>query len=105
MSYHLTPLEVVECLVAPLRDLHKFARCHPKSPYKWRFSAQTRDAGDLPPRINRTLLAWARKNGVPLTADHLIFGADHADIVALCAGLGRDMPPHLRLVRREVAAE
>ena len=105
MSSHLTPLDVVECLVAPLRDLHEVCDCHPKTPYFWRRPSKYRDAGDLPPRINRTLLAWARKNGVPLTADHLIFGADRSDIAALCAELGRDMPPHLRLVRREVAAE
>lgn len=105
MSYHLTPLEVVECLVAPLRDLHKFAPCHPKSPYKWRFPAMSRDAGDLPPRINRALLRWAQKNAAPLTADHLIFGADHAEVQRLCAQMGRDMPAHLKTPRRQVAAE
>lgn len=96
MSQHLTPLEVVECLVVPLRDLGRVVAAHPKSPYGWRAGSKYRDPGDMPPRVNRRLLDYARRRDLPLTADHLIRGGKWSDIEELARSIGRTMPQHLR---------
>lgn len=95
MSKHLTPLEVVECLIAPVADLHRIVGCHPKSPYHWRNASQYRDRGDMPPRINRRLLSYAAVRDLPLEARHLVFGAKRVEIEALLKQMGRPMPTHL----------
>lgn len=112
MSQHLTPLEVTECLIAPLRDLGRIVEAHEKSPYGWRSGSLWRDAGDMPPKINRRLLAYAAKHELPLTADHLIWGGEWSEIEKLARGIGRAMPAHLRerhfpraQVSNQVAAE
>lgn len=80
MSSHLTPLEVCERLIAPVAKLGLLAGMRTKSAYAWQHGSQWRDAGDLPPRVNRRLLSFARGNGIPLTAEHLIFGAKRSDV-------------------------
>lgn len=86
MSNNLTPLEVCVELVAPLKDLGEIAGYHAKGIYHWRNPSSWRDAGDLPPRAMRTILAHARKNGLPLTERHLIWGATQQEIDELRHG-------------------
>lgn len=83
MSTHLTPLEVCERMIAPLKDLGRLIGLQEKAAYKWRHASKWRGAGDMPPDANRKLLAYAEEKGIPLTADHLVRGADLAEIEAL----------------------
>lgn len=86
MSKHLTPVEVLERLIGPLDVLAKIVGAHGKSPYLWRRSSQWRDEGDLPSaRHMRAFLAHAAARQIPLTADHLIWGASAEEIGALTA--------------------
>lgn len=106
MSTHLTPIQVAECLIAPIGDLGALAGLNEKAAYNWRPASGWRDAGDMPPRVNRRLLAHAAKKNIPLTADHLIWGAPWDEIAALVEGMGKTMPVHLRERRKhEMAAE
>jgi len=95
MSSNLTPLEVCERLVAPLSQLGSIAGLKEKAAYGWRNGSQWREAGDLPPRVNRTLLKYAKRHGIPLTPAHLIWGASRSEIDALLQAMAR----------RSVAAE
>lgn len=90
MSNHLTPLEVCEALIGPLPEIEVITGNRPKAAYAWRRDAQSRQAGDMPPRVNRKLLAYARRNNKPLTADHLIFGARRDAIDDLVQKMKRD---------------
>ncbi|MBW4710712.1 hypothetical protein KX928_23225 [Roseobacter sp. YSTF-M11] len=83
MSSHLTPLEVCERLVAPLKELGKIAGQNEKAAYAWRNGSQWRDPGDLPPRANRKMLKFCRRHDIPLTAEHLIWGASIEEVHAL----------------------
>lgn len=84
MSDHLTPVQVCERLIGPLAELERIVGYRPKAGYGWLRSSQERDAGDLPStRLQKRLLAHAAARGIPLTADHLIWGADAAEIEAL----------------------
>lgn len=83
MSSHLTPLEVCEHMIAPISKLGVLIGLHEKSPYAWRRGSDYRDAGDMPPRVNRKLLMLAKARKLPLIADHLIWGADREEIEAL----------------------
>ncbi|GGH36140.1 hypothetical protein SAMN05444007_108226 [Cribrihabitans marinus] len=85
MSDHLTPLEVCERLIAPRKSLGSLIGYKPKAAYNWVNGSAWRRPGDMPPDANRRLLAHAAKNGIPLTADHLIWGAPRAEIEALVA--------------------
>jgi len=80
MSSNLTPLQVCERLIAPIGALGEIAGMKEKAAYGWRNGSQWREAGDLPPRVNRKLLAYAKRHGIPLTAEHLIWGARRAEI-------------------------
>tara|TARA_R110000868_G_scaffold54164_3_gene169590 strand:+ start:2151 stop:2456 length:306 start_codon:yes stop_codon:yes gene_type:complete len=83
MSSNLTPLEVCEHLIAPISKLGTIAGMKEKAAYGWRRASEWRDAGDMPPRVNRRLLKFAKHRGIPLTATHLIFGASRAEVDAL----------------------
>lgn len=86
MCRHLTPLAVLERLIGPLDAIAKVAGLHEKSPFVWRRSSKEREAGDIPStKLMRLFLAHAAARGIPLTADHLIWGADAAEIDALLA--------------------
>ncbi|WP_289150250.1 hypothetical protein [uncultured Salipiger sp.] len=83
MDKHLTPVEVCERLIAPVERLSKIAGLNEKAGYVWRRASSWRDAGDMPSRVNRALLAHAAARGIPLRPDHLIWGASEAEINAL----------------------
>lgn len=83
MSSNLTPLEVCERLIAPIGELGRIVKMGEKAGYGWRRAAKYRDAGDMPPRVNRGLLKYAKRHGIPLTEKHLIWGASRAEIEAL----------------------
>lgn len=86
MSEHLTPLEVCERMIGPLERIGSICGIHPKAPYLWRRASVGRRGGDFPHATHmRALLAHASANGIPLTADHLIWGASAAEIEALLA--------------------
>ncbi|MBY5988191.1 hypothetical protein [Roseovarius atlanticus] len=106
MSKHLTPLDVVECLVALLPELHSIAGCHPKSPWGWRRKSAWRDAGDIPHPAMRLIHAHAAKQGIPLTTDHLVWGASWDEVQELLDDMGKPMPPQVReRLQPKVAAE
>lgn len=85
MSNNLTPVQVCERLIAPIEVLSEMSGFGKKYGYAWRRPAKTRDAGDMPPRVNRTLLAHSKKMGLGLTAEHLIRGATQAEIDEILA--------------------
>ena len=77
-------MEVCEALIGRPEVLGQIAGLGPKAAYGWRHGSAWRDAGDLhSARTMRLLLAHARTRGIPLTAEHLIGGAE-----ALRARLG-----------------
>jgi hypothetical protein len=84
MSNHRTPLEVAEALIGRPEKIGEIVGVHPKSPYQWRDKAGLRAAGDLPyDSHKRALLAFAAANQIPLTAEHLIWGASEEELAAL----------------------
>lgn len=86
MSSHLTPVEVCLRLIGPLPMLEVAVGYKPKAGYLWMAASKNRDAGDFPTtRLMRRLLAHAARHHIPLTADHLIWGASAEDIEALLA--------------------
>jgi hypothetical protein len=84
MSEHLTPSEVVEHIIGRPEAIGAAIGIDQKAPYGWRRSSASRDAGDIPSsRHMRRLLAHAAARGLPLRAEHLIWGAPRAEIEAL----------------------
>lgn len=84
MSDHLTPLQVCEALIGPLPVLERIAGYRPKAGYAWRRSSDGRPGGDFPSAaLMRRFLAHAAAKGIPLTADHMIWGASAAEIEQL----------------------
>lgn len=83
MSSHLTPLEVCARMIAPVKDLGELMGMHAKSAYAWRRGSDYREPGDMPPRVNRKMLKYAKAKAIPLKAEHLIWGADRDEIEAL----------------------
>lgn len=77
MTIHLTPLEVCERLIGDPATIAGPLGYGRTAPFQWRHPSKNRDAGDLPSaRVMRSLLAHAAARGIPLTAEHLIWGAD-----------------------------
>lgn len=86
MTQRLTPYEICTRLIGPPERISETCGFGPKSAYAWRFGTSTRDAGDLPSaRTMRRLLAHSTANGLGLTENHLIWGADAAEIDAILA--------------------
>jgi hypothetical protein len=86
MKEHLTPLEVCERLLGAPETIAAICRLHEKSVYPWRRPSTGRDAGDVPSSKHmRLILSYAAARGIPLTADHLIWGAPASEIDALIA--------------------
>lgn len=106
MSTHLTPIDVAECLIAPVGELGELAGLNEKAAYNWRRSSQYRSAGDIPHHAMRRIHTHAKARQIPLTADHLIWGAPWEEIAELVEGMGKTMPAHLRARRKQqMAAE
>lgn len=81
---HLTPLEVCQRLIGRKEVIGGICAVHPKSPYLWARPAAGREAGDIPFASHmRRLLAHSAARGLGLTAEHLIWGADAAEIEAI----------------------
>lgn len=90
MSKHLAPSAVVERIIGRPEVIGAAIGIDKKSAYHWRKGAKGRDAGDITsPRHMRRLLAHAAARGLPLTSDHLIWGASEDEIEKLLAA----MPP------------
>lgn len=103
MSKHHTPLEVCEALIGKPDVIAAICGVNEKAPFGWRRAADRREGGDIPSAVHqRALLAHAVAHGIPLTADHLIWGATDAEIAAL-RGVGVGAAPAF-VSRREVAA-
>lgn len=84
MSSNLTPLQVCERLIGRPEAISLICGLQPKAAYAWRHPSQNRAAGDLPSTaVMRRILAHAAAKGIPLTADHLIWGAAEEEVVAL----------------------
>lgn len=84
MGNHLTPLEVLERLIGPPHAIAVACGLHEKSAFPWKRGSKHRDAGDLPSiRTCRRLLTYTKARGIPLTAEHLIWGAEASEIEAL----------------------
>ena len=91
MSEHLTPLTVAERLFGGIEQVSVVAGRDPKAGYHWRHANSTRLPGDLPsPTVMRALLAHARANGIPLTAEHLLYGAPAEEVDAMIARINRE---------------
>ncbi|PIL20524.1 hypothetical protein P775_08320 [Puniceibacterium antarcticum] len=105
MSRHLTPVQVCERLIGPVETLGPIAGLQAKAAYGWRRESQYRDAGDLTPRANRALLAHAAAHDIPLTADHLIWGAPEEEIEQLLAAMPQKPADRARSGNMPVAAE
>lgn len=80
-------------MIAPVAHLGAVLGRNDKAAYAWQSASKWRDAGDMPSRVNRDVLRYARRNGIPLTADHLIWGADEAEIAALIDPANRNNAP------------
>jgi hypothetical protein len=86
MSAHLTPSQVCERLFGGPEAVAVAAGLHFKSAFRWRRGSDIRDAGDLPSaRVMCQLLVHAAAQGIPLRAEHVIWGASAAEIEALAA--------------------
>ena len=104
----LTPLDVVECLVAPAGEIGPLIGLHASTAFLWRHATKHRAAGDIPTTRARDILLYARKHNLPLTAEHLIMGGKGRDIADLCEQIGKPFPAHLRdrlVASGKVAAE
>lgn len=95
MSRHLTPLQVCERLIAPVKGLGVRLGFHPKSAYAWREGSRLRGPGDMPARANRRALEVAERIGAPLVARHLIWGASEDEIEALEVALAQGIDAEL----------
>lgn len=90
MSKNLTPSEVVERIIGRPEVIGLAIGIGQKAPYHWRRASKGRAAGDITSASHmRRLLAYAAAHRLPLKPDHLIWGADEAEIIALLAA----MPP------------
>lgn len=85
MSKHLTPNDVVKRLIGKPEAVASIIGSNAKSPYGWRHPSGWRAAGDIPPIAQRKLLIFSNGLGLGLKAEHLILGADEAEIEAILA--------------------
>lgn len=100
MGKHLTPVEVCERLIGPPGAIGAACGLSEKATYLWRRASTGRDAGEIPSTSHmRALLAYSTARGLGLTSDHLIWGADEAEITAILDA--RDTPAPAFATRRK----
>lgn len=90
MQNHLTPVEVLQRLVGPLPELERIAGYKEKSSYAWLRAAPGlgRKPGELPSvKLMQIFLTHAAAHDIPLTAEHLIWGAAEWEIDQLVAAM------------------
>lgn len=84
MSKHLSPVTVAEVMLGGIENVARIAGRDDKAAYHWRHANSIRAAGDIPSaEIIRRLLNHAGAHGIPLRAEHLIWGAPAAEVDAL----------------------
>lgn len=94
MSEHLPPIAIAERLLGGIESVGQIAGKDRKAAYHWRHPSSARDAGDMPSaRVMRSLLVYAQARGIPLTADHLIWGAPAAEIDAILTHIAANPQP------------
>lgn len=75
MTERLTPMEVVDRLICPRKDLHRVCGLKAKACYNW--------GPDIPKAEHmRSILSHCSAQGIPLKPEWLIEGADIRDIHA-----------------------
>lgn len=95
MSNDLTPLEVCERLIGKPEEVAEASGLHRKSAFPWRRASKWRMAGDLPSaKVMRSLLTHSTAHRLGLRAEHLIWGADEAEIEAILAERGSQPQGH-----------
>lgn len=94
MSKWQTPTHVVFGLMGGAQGVSQVCGLHRTAPYTWLKQGLRKEPGDIPSAaLMRRLLAHARASGIPLTAEHLIFGAAEAELEALLARARPAAPP------------
>jgi hypothetical protein len=85
-----TPLDVVIAVFGSAEAVAEACGRHRTTLYGWKRASADRKAGDLPSTNSmRKLLAHARAHGIPLTPEHLIFGASEKELALLVAFAAR----------------
>ena len=91
MSSHLPPFVVVLELIGRPEEIGPICGLHRKTPYAWRFGSSAHDPDDVPSaRYMRALLRHSDAHGLGLRPEHLIFGAEAAEIEAILAARASD---------------
>lgn len=84
MNRHLTPTEVCERLIGDVLKIGVVVGFRSNAVTGWKRASRDRDAGDVPSSIYmRLLLDHSDRLGLGLTAEHLIRGANAAEIDAI----------------------
>ncbi|MFN6055929.1 MAG: hypothetical protein ACK47C_07835 [Paracoccaceae bacterium] len=95
MGKHITPTDVVERLIGKPDKIGEVTGVDGKAPYQWRTARGLRAAGDIPYASHmRALLSHSAAHRLGLTAEHLIWGADEAEIEAILAERGSQPQSH-----------
>lgn len=88
---NLTPAEVVARLIGPSSVVAEIVQRDRTAVVKWRNATLRRPAGSIPgDEEKRALLTYAQAHNIPLTAEHLIWGATEAELDALLASQARE---------------
>ncbi len=91
IEQHLTPADVVARLIGPSAVVAEIVGRDRTAVVKWRNATLRRAAGSIPgDEEKRALLSYAQEHGIPLTAEHLIWGATEAELAALATPARED---------------
>lgn len=91
----LTPMQVCEKLIGPPEVLGPAIGYGMKAAYHWRRERDGRRPGDMPSaEVMRLLLTHSAARQLGLTAEHLIWGADEAEIQGILAERGSQPQSH-----------
>lgn len=96
-------MQCCERLIGPPEVLGPAIGYGLKAAYHWRREREGRRPGDMPSaEVMRLLLAHSTAQGLGLTADHLIWGAEEAEIAEILAA--RQTEPAPAFTSRRVRA-